>query len=331
MTTHAQQHNPKTTPDTFWVGIDVSKTELQLHSPSPSISLPAKLANDSAGLKSLVKHLAPHGQVHIVFEATGGYDKPLLDALQANCITCSRLNPRQVRNFARAKGLLAKTDAIDASILADFGATFRPQATPPVNSQLEEITALVNYRRHLLDELEREEMQNEHAKPKAVTALIKSRIRSLKAQIEKMEKLMAAAIKASPLLARAVAALVEVKGVGQLTAVSLLASMPELGTLNRHQVAALAGLAPFNRDSGTLRGKRAIYGGRHAARQALYMSALVAAKHNEILSEAYRGMIARGKAKKVALVAIMRRLLIHLNSIMSKVLHQEIPHESLTP
>lgn len=150
MTTHAPNHNPKASSDTLWVGIDVSKTELQLHSQSPSISLPAKLANDSAGLKSLLKHLAPHRQVHIVFEATGGYDKPLLDALQAHGIACSRLNPRQVRNFARAKGLLAKTDAIDASILADFGATFRPEVTPPVDAQLEEIIALVNYRRHLL-------------------------------------------------------------------------------------------------------------------------------------------------------------------------------------
>ena len=173
-------------------------------------------------------------------------------------------------------------------------------------------------------------MQNEHSKPKAITALIKSRIRSLKAQIEKMEKLIAAAIKASPFLKRAVAALTGVKGVGQLTAASLLAAMPELGTLNRRQAAALAGLAPFNRDSGNLRGKRSIYGGRHAARKALYMSALVAAKHNEILSEVYRKMVERGKTKKVALVAIMRRLLIHLNSIMSKVLRQEKPHEILT-
>lgn len=330
MTSHAPNHNPKTTQDTLWVGIDVSKTELQLHSPDPSISLPAKLPNDSAGLKSLLKHLAPHRQLHVVFEATGGYDKPLLDTLQAHGIACSRLNPRQVRNFARAKGLLAKTDAIDASILADFGATFRPPATAPVDPRLEEITALVNYRRHLLDDLGREEMQNEHPKPKAITALIKSRIRSLKAQIGKIEKLIAAVIKASPFLKRAVAALVEVKGVGQLTAVSLLASMPELGTLNRHQVAALAGLAPFNRDSGNLRGKRAIYGGRHAARQALYMSALTAAKHNEILSEAYRKMVERGKAKKVALVAIMRRLLIHLNSVMSKVLREETAPETLT-
>lgn len=330
MTTHAPNHNPKTSPDTFWVGIDVSKTELQLHSQAPSISLPAKLANDSAGLKSLLKHLAPHRQVHIVFEATGGYDKPLLDALQAHGIACSRLNPRQVRNFARAKGLLAKTDAIDASILADFGATFRPEVTPPVDPQLEEIIALVNYRRHLLDDLGREEMQNEHPKPKAVTALIKSRIKSLKAQIQRVEKLMAAAIKTNPLLKQAVAALIEVKGVGELTAISLLASMPELGTLNRNQVAALAGLAPFNCDSGTLRGKRAIYGGRHAVRQALYMSALVAAKHNEILSAAYREMVARGKAKKVALVAIMRRLLIHLNSIMSRVLREYNSPQSLT-
>ena len=325
MTTHAPDHNPKTM---IWIGIDVSKTELQLHSSEPSLSLPAKLPNTPAGFKILLKHLASHDAVHVVFEATGGYDKPLLEWLHVHGIACSRLNPRQVRNFARAKGLLAKTDAIDAAILADYGATFGPGVTPRQDPRLEELTALVNYRGHLIDELGREEMQQEHAKPKAIAALIKSRIRSLKAQIVKLERLIAEAIAGSPLLKRAVAALMEVKGVGLLTAAALLASMPELGTLNRNQAAALAGLAPLNRDSGTLRGKRAIYGGRHAARQALYMSALTATRHNEILGAAYRKLLENGKPKKVALVAIMRKLLIHLNSIMNRILREE---NSTTP
>lgn len=331
MTTHAPQHNSKTTSDTVWVGIDVSKKELQLHSSAASLRLPAKLANDNAGIRSLVHRLASRSEVHIVFEATGGYDKPLLDALHRHGITCSRLNPRRVRDFARSKGLLAKTDAIDAAVLADFGAAYQPEPTSPVDPKLEEIHALVAYRRHLQDEMEREEMQNEHPKPGFITTLVKKRIRTLKSQIQSVEKQMAAIVRSSPFLKRAVAALVEVKGVAQLTALSLLASMPELGTLNREQAASLAGLAPFNRDSGAMRGKRSIQGGRRTIRQALYMAALTAAHRNEILSAAYRKMVERGKPKKVALTAIMRRLLIHLNSIMNKVLREEKPPEFLTP
>lgn len=330
MTTHAPQHNPKTALDTVWVGIDVSKKELQLHSSAPSLRLPAKLANDAAGFRSLIQRLASHDEAHIVFEATGGYDKPLLNALHRHHITCSRLNPKRVRDFARCKGLLAKTDAIDAAVLADFGASHPPEPTAPVDPKIEEISALVTYRRHLQDELEREEMQNEHAKPPYIASLIKRRIRNLESQIEGVEKQMAAVVRSNPFLKRAVAALVEVKGVGQLTAMSLLAAMPELGTLNRKQAASLAGVAPFNKDSGNMRGKRFIQGGRPAARQALYMAALTAAYRNEILSPAYRQMIGRGKPKKVALVAIMRRLLIHLNSIMNKVLREEKASECLT-
>src|SRR5690606_5149681 len=148
------------------------------------------------------------------------------------------------------------------------------------------------------DELKREEMQNEHPKPPYIASLIRRRIRNLKSQIEGVEKQMAAVVRSSPFLKRAVAALVEVKGVGQQTAMSLLASMPELGTLNRKQAACLAGVAPFNKDSGNMRGKRSIQGGRPAARQALYMAALTAAHRNEILSPAYRQMVERGKPKK---------------------------------
>jgi len=330
MTSHAPDHNPKIQTRPLWVGIDVSKNELQICSSEPSLELPATLPYDTGSLKKLVKHLTRREPVHVVFEATGGYEKPLLQWLQLHGIPCSMTNPRQVRNFAKARGLLAKTDAIDAAVLADFGATMNPAPTPCADPQLEELAALIDYRRHLMDALGREQAQLEHPKPKAITDLVKARIRTLKAQIEKLAKPIAAVIKASPLLSRAIPALAEVKGVGQLTAATLLAAMPELGTINRNQVAALAGLAPINRDSGLMRGKRTIHGGRHTARQALYMAALVASKHNAILSEAYGKLVARGKAKKVALVAIMRRLLICLNSIMSKVLSEATGAESLT-
>lgn len=313
-------------PSTCWVGIDVSKAELQLHSHDSSLKLPAKLANDACGLRTLLKLLASsQDTVHVVFEASGGYDKPLLDHLHGNHVACSRLNPRQVRDYARFKGRLAKTDAIDAATLAELGATEQPAATPPPDPALEELMAQVNYRRHLLEELAREQMQEEHPKPRAIVAMIRSRIADLKKRIAKLDGLIDGTICASSFLKSAVAALVEVKGVGKLTAAALLASMPELGTLTRNQAAALAGLAPFNRDSGSIRGKRTIQGGRAAARQALYMSALVATRHNEHLAGFYQNLVAKGKPKKLALTAVMRKLLIHLNSIMRNLLERQAP------
>lgn len=321
MTTSTPKLNVKSHPsDTVWVGIDVSKNELQLHFPVPPKGLPAKIPYDKTSLAKLARHLSGEARFHVVFEATGGYDKPLRQSLHAHGIRCTRANPRHVRNFARSKGLLAKTDRIDAAVLADFGAAIKPAVTPEPDPAREELAALIAYRAHLLDELGRERMQLEHPKPSAITTVIKSRIRTLQAQVERFEKLIATFIAERPALKRAVEALSSVKGIGALSAAGLLAAMPELGTINRGQVAALAGVAPFNRDSGTLKGRRTTYGGRVEVRRAIYMAALSASRHNEILSAAYRGMIARGKPKKVALIAIMRRLLIHLNSIMTKVL-----------
>lgn len=321
MTTPTTKLNVKSHPaDTLWVGIDVSKNEIQLHFPVPPEGLPAKIPYDKSALARLARHLASDPRFHVVFEATGGYDKPLRQCLQAHGIRCTRANPRHVRNFARSKGLLAKTDRIDAAVLADFGAAIQPGPTPGPDPVREELAALIAYRAHLMDELGRERMQLEHPKPAAISAVIKSRIRTLQAQIQRFEKLITTFIVERPGLNRAVTALAGVKGIGPLSAAALLAAMPELGTLNRGQVAALAGVAPFNRDSGTLKGRRTTYGGRVEVRRAIYMAALVSSRHNEVLSVAYKGMIARGKPKKVALIAIMRRLLIHLNSIMAKVL-----------
>lgn len=325
MTTPTTKLNVKTeSADTLWVGIDVSKNELQLHFPAPPKGLPAKIPYDKTSLAKLTRHLAADARFHVVFEATGGYDKPLRQSLHAHGIRCTRANPRHVRNFARSKGLLAKTDRIDAAVLADFGAAVKPAATPQSDPAREELSALIAYRAHLMEELGRERMQLEHPKPAAITTVIKSRIRTLQAQIERFEKLITSFIAGHPVLKRAVAALAEVKGIGPLSAAALLAAMPELGMLNRGQVAALAGVAPFNRDSGTLKGRRTTYGGRVEVRRAIYMAALVCSRYNEVLSTFYRGMIARGKPKKLALVAIMRRLLIHLNSIMTKVLRNPI-------
>lgn len=323
MTTHHRKLNVKTQADTLWVGIDVAKQELQVHLPRPIPGLHGRLPYTKASLAKLVRHLARDARHHVIFEATGGYDKPLFHALQANGIRCSMINPRRVRDFARSEGILAKTDKIDAAVLAAFGAEKKPAPTPRPDASLEELRELVAYRRHLMDELGREQMQLEHSKPAAITALIKARVRTLKAQIAKLEGLINRHIAAHPAVQCKITAMTEVKGVGTLSAAALLAAMPELGSINRNQAAALAGLAPMNSDSGDMRGRRVIQGGRIAARHAIYMGALSASKHNEVLAAAYRSMLARGKPKKVALVAVMRRLLIHLNSIISKLLEEE--------
>jgi len=295
MTTHTKKLKEKAPSDALWVGIDVSKHELQIHFLKPSPGLPEKLPYDKPSLAKLAAHLKRDGRYHVIFEATGGYEKPLLKCLQANGIRCSRTNPWKVRNFARAKGRIAKTDKIDAAVLAEFGECIQPMLTRRADPAWEELTALINYRRHLSDELLREEMQLEQPKPAIITTVIKARIRTLKAQMEKFKTRIAQHIAAHAVLKEAVEALSAVEGVGILSAASLLSAMPELGTLNRNEAASLAGLAPMNCDSGTMKGKQTTYGGRVAIRQAIYMPALSASRYNKILKKAYQEMVGRGK------------------------------------
>jgi transposase len=324
MTTHSKKLKEKAPSDTLWVGIDVSKHELQIHFLKPSPGLPEKLPYDKPSLAKLVAHLKRDGRYHVIFEATGGYEKPLLKCLQVNGIRCSRTNPWKVRSFANAKGRIAKTDKIDAAVLAEFGACIQPTLTRQSDPAWEELGALINYRRHLCDELKREEMQLEQPKPAAIATMIKARIRTLKAQIGKLRASIDRHVAAHDTLKEAVEALSAVDGVGTLTAASLLSAMPELGKLNRNQAAALAGLAPMNCDSGTMKGKQTTYGGRVAIRQAIYMSALVASRHNATLKKAYQDLLSRGKAKKVALIALARKLLVYLNSVMTKLLEKQL-------
>lgn len=310
-----------------WIGIDVSKAELELHATATSgLKLPARLPNTSAGLAELVRHLDAGIPVHVVFEATGGYDRPLLLHLQASGIPCTRANPEQVRAFARSRRKLAKTDVIDAAILAAFGQSEHPLPTPAIDPRLRELASLLQYRRHLLEARDRERAQLEHSVPRAIATMIKARIRTLETQAARLEQNAGELVADVPELSHAVEAMCTVKGVGKLTAMSLLAAMPEIGTLGRNQSAALAGLAPFNRDSGKMRGKRMIKGGRPLVRKALYMAALVATRYHPDLKESYQRLVARGKAKKVALTAVMRKLLILLNSLVRKAIAtKELP------
>ncbi|MGE9268246.1 MAG: IS110 family transposase [Verrucomicrobiales bacterium] len=308
---------------TSFIGIDVAKADL--------VKLPKSIPNSSREIKKLITKIRKIDHPHLIFEATGGYEKLLLKLLHEAHIPASRINPSLARNFAKAKGLLAKTDKIDARMLSDFGLHFRPLATPPTDPATGEIQALVKYRRHLKLELHRERQQLEHPQPKSVEKHVKSRLKAIQKTIDKIDTQLDELKEKSSLFREPCRLLTTTKGVGQQTALSLLVAMPELGTLSRSQAASLAGVAPINRDSGKMRGRRTIYGGRKDARQALYMAALVATRFNPILKEFYQRLLEKGKPKKLALTAVMRKLLIHLNSLMKKYLEHIQALSTSTP
>lgn len=306
----------KNNPEISYVGIDIAKVELEVHCYSANPKLPASIKNSRSEVKKLITKLKKLKNAHVILEATGGYEKLPVRLLQDAGIPVSRITPSLARNFARAKGLLAKTDKLDAKILTDFGVQFSPKPTPKPDPLVEEIHALVKHRRHLSDALHRERQQLEHEQPKSVERIANRTIKFLTKEIEKITAKITELKENSSELAPPCRLLTKTIGVGELTAISLLVAMPELGRLNRKQVASLAGLAPVNRDSGQMRGKRTIYGGRKAVRQALYMAALSAKTHNPILRDYYNRQVEIGKPKKSALTAVMRKLLVHLNAQM---------------
>ena len=305
-----------------YVGIDISKIELEVHCYDANPKLPASVKNNRSEVKKLITKLKKLSNAHVVLEATGGYEKLPVRLLQEAAIPVSRITPSLARNFARAKGLLAKTDKLDAKVLTDFGVQFSPKPTPKPDPLIEEIHALVKHRRHLSEALHRERQQLEHEQPKSVERIANRTIKFLIKEIEKLTAKITELKENSSELAQPCELLTKTIGVGELTAVSLLVAMPELGRLNRKQVASLAGLAPVNRDSGQMRGNRTIYGGRKSVRQAIYMAALSAKTHNPILRDYYANQVAIGKPNKVALTAVMRKLLVHLNAQMKSYLEQ---------
>jgi transposase len=235
------------------------------------------------------------------------------------------VNPRQVRDFARATGTLAKTDRIDAAILARFAEAVRPAPKPFPDREIRALQAIVSRRRQLLGMLSAENNRLSLA-PKAVAKRIKAHIRWLEKELSRTERDLEAAIESCPALSENEALLRSVPGVGPVLARTLLAGVPELGTLTHKRVAALVGVAPLNRDSGTLRGHRSVWGGRADVRAALYMGALVAARRNPVVKEFYERLLAAGKPKKVALVACMRKLLSILNAVLKHRTPWRHPH-----
>lgn len=298
-----------------YIGIDIAKLTLELA--APGLKLPAQWPNTTAGHRGILQCLQRLKRpVHVVCEATGGYERSLLEVLWKAAIPLTLCNPFKVRRFAQSTGVLAKTDKLDARILADFGRVNSITPTPPpspVTRQLNEIVA----RRNDLKAMRLSEANRiEHLKDKALIRMTRSHLRQIDQHIAACDALLRQCIKADDDLHQKVQRLCQIKSVGFTTAVILLATLPELGQLRRSAAAALAGVAPFADDSGKFRGRRFIQGGRPLARSALYMAALVASRFNPILSLFYKRLIANGKPPKVALTAIMRKLVILLNSIL---------------
>lgn len=302
------------TPSVY-LGADVSKSTIDLG--CSLFVVGASIPNNPAGFKALLKVLGKSpGPVHVVCEATGPYHKAFVAALHQAGIAVSVVNPRLPRDFARARGKLAKTDKIDALMLADYGRTMRPAPTPKPEAQMTLLDDLVTRRAQLVEDRAREKTRLQQTTRAETVTSLKRHLRHLDGQIERLLARIAEVVEATPALRAKVARLVEVQGVAALTASALLAALPELGTLSKNEVTALAGLAPFNRDSGAFRGTRSIRGGRFEVRIALYMAALSASRCNPILKAVYQRLRASGKAHKVALTAVMRKLLVYLNSLL---------------
>ena len=302
--------NEKTVP--VYVGLDIAKASLQLHLQTKSYDL----ANTTEGHTQLLKRLAALPGAHVICEATGGYERAVVAALHAAPIPVSVINPARVRQFARASGELAKTDPIDAARLTAFGQAFAPEPTPPRTATESKMTALVARRAQLIELHVAERQRADTCVEPALRKLFTAWLIQLKKQIAKVETLIEALLAAQTTLAGRVQRLDEITGVGRLTAVTVLATIPELGQLNRRQAAALAGLCPYNRDSGQWAGKRCISGGRAELRRALYMAALSASRSNHLLKPFYDRLIAAGKPGKVALTAVMRKLIVLMNHLL---------------
>ncbi|MBL0058252.1 MAG: IS110 family transposase [Elusimicrobia bacterium] len=300
-------------PSDVFIGVDVSLSHLDI-AVRPSGER-FTVDNDGSSIDDLIKHLQKLRPSLVVLEATGGYEIPFVSAAGAARLPVVVVNPRQVRDFARATGRLAKTDSIDADVLALFGERVRPPIRTLPDEDTRRLDALVTRRRQIIGMIVAEGNRLPSA-PAALRRDIEAHIRWLQKRLRDLDKDLREEIHQNPLWCEKDSLLQSVPGVGPQLSAALLTGMPELGSLDRRQAAALIGVAPFNRDSGTMRGRRTIWGGRASIRSALYMAALTATRHNPVISEFYRRLRDAGKRAKVALVACMRKLLAILNAIL---------------
>jgi transposase len=297
-----------------YVGIDVAKDRLDI-AMRPTGDF-WSMANDAPGIAELVHQLAQLRPKLVVLEATGGLQMPVAGALAAAGLPLAMVNPRQVRDFARATGRLAKTDRLDAQVLAHFAEAVQPTpyALPDVHTQ--DLTALLTRRHQVIEMLTAEKNRLRATRLESVCQRVQDHIRWLQQELDGLDKDLDHTIRQSPLWREKDNLLRSVPGIGPVVSITLLANLPELGTLSRHQIAALVGVAPLNRDSGRFRGKRMVWGGRARVRAALYMAALTATRYNPVIKAFYHRLCETGKARKVALTACMRKLLTILNSML---------------
>ncbi len=296
-----------------FVGIDVSKATLDVAVRPSGQSW--QIDYDAPRVTQLIDHLQALAPERIVVEATGGFETALVVALAAAALPVVVVNPRHVRDFAKASGRLAKTDRLDAQVLAHYGEAMRPELRPLPDANTQELRALVGRRRQLVEMLTAEQSRLRHA-PSGIGKAITKHLKWLQRALHDLDDDLKRRLQSSPLWRERDTILQSVPGVGPVLAQTLMAQVPELGQRNRKEIAALIGVAPFHRDSGTWRGRRTIWGGRASVRAVLYMSALVASRHNPVIREFYERLLAAGKVKKVALTACMRKLLTILNAMM---------------
>lgn len=296
-----------------FVGIDVSKDTLDIAVLPASESW--QTVRDEKGIQALVARLEQLNPTLIVLEATGGLETHLVTTLATSALPVVVVNPRQARSFAKALGKLAKTDSIDAYVLAEFAQKVRPEPRPIKDEQLQELAALNTRRQQLVAMLTAEKNRLTTA-TKRLRKDIQVHIRWLEKRIKDLDAQLDQHIRQSPVWREKDQLLQSVPGVGPVLSRTLISQVPELGNLNRKAIAALVGVAPLNRDSGSLRGKRTIWGGRAPVRTALYMATLVASRFNPIIKSFYERLVATGKPRKLALTACMRKLLTMLNAIV---------------
>ena len=301
---------------TTYIGIDVAKRFFDLY--DTAAQKHAHFENTPAGIKTCMDQLAPRRPALIVLENTGGYETDLAVALQAAGLPVAVVNPRRIREFARATGQLAKTDRIDAQIIARYAAMLQPPPRGVWDAQTRAIKALVARRHQLVEMRTAEKNRREHAGDAAITKSIAAVIKAIERELEKVERQLHDLISRTPELQHKAETLKSVPGIADTTAMMLVAEVPELGQLNRRQIAALIGVAPINRDSGAYRGKRMTGGGRCDVRARLYMPTLVAIRFNPVIRKFYQRLVNGGKKKMTAVIAAMRKLLTILNVMIAK-------------
>lgn len=294
------------------VGLDVAKLSLQLHIKGRFYSL----SNNPKGHVQLLKLLRTQPGAHLVCEATGGYEEPVVRLLHAADLPVSVLEAGRVRHFARAQGLRAKTDPIDAAVLSDYGRAFQPAPTLPVSPRLEQLANLAQRRRQLIDLKSAERNHLEHYGDPFRLRQARQLAKLLEKQIAQCDQAIVELVSQDPHLARQAQRLQAIPGVGPVVSVTLLAEMPELGKLNKQTAAALAGVAPYNHDSGSQQNARRCAGGRKTVRTALYMATLSAVRYDPILKAFYQRLLAAGKKPLVAMTACMRKLIILINHLL---------------